>query len=56
MKGGRGTVNLLVKCKMCSRENTLGILFLYVLCFYFQKKKNIIYAVLFYYFFCRYFD
>ena len=24
VKGGRGAVNLLVKCKMCSRENSLG--------------------------------
>lgn len=24
VKGGRGAVNLLVKCKMCGRENSLG--------------------------------
>ena len=24
VKGGRGAVNLLVKCKMCSRENSVG--------------------------------
>ncbi len=25
LKGGRGTAHLLLKCKMCSRENSLGV-------------------------------
>lgn len=25
VKGGRGTANIVVKCKFCSRENNMGI-------------------------------